>query len=162
MPHILNLGEAVALGFHAMVLLAQQPRRRFPSSEIARVFSASEHTLAPVMKRLVRAGLADAVRGARGGFRLAADPGKVSLLELYELLAGPLEVDGCLLSSPECVGARCAMKGLVARLSREAREWLRRETLADLAGTVRLRREPGRVAGSSGKGVGNGPRLRRR
>jgi len=138
MSNIVDLTDTVSLAFHAMILLARHPEQRISSTEMADVFDASEHTIAIAMKRLVQAGLAGAVRGAKGGFWLTADPSKVTLLDIYELFEGPLAEGHCLLDKPVCMGEKCVMRGLVNRLNREAHKYLSQTTLYDLAETVQL------------------------
>ena len=138
MANIANISDTVSLAFHAMTLLARHPERRVSSSEVARIFDASEHTIAMVMKRLVQAGMADSVRGARGGFRLAAVPSKVTLLDIYEIFEGAIGERHCMLGKPACSGKKCVMGGLVNRLNSEARDYFVRTTLAELAKEVEL------------------------
>ena len=138
MANILRLSEASALGLHAMAVLTQRRDERLSGRALAAALGASEHTLAKVMHTLVRGGMADAVRGAQGGFRIARDPADVTLLEIYECIEGPFGDAGCLLGDPACDGAPCVMRSLMERLNAEAREHFRGTTLQELAAAVRL------------------------
>ena len=44
---------------------------------------------------LTRAGIIESLRGARGGMRMAVDPSAVSLLEIIEIVQGPITVFEC-------------------------------------------------------------------
>ena len=48
--------------------------------------------LVQILNLLVHAGLVRAVRGQQGGYELARDPGKITLLSVFEVLEGPLEL----------------------------------------------------------------------
>lgn len=65
---------------------------------LAAKYHISANHLAKVMPQFVRAGLAEAVRGAAGGYRLARNPKDVSLLDVVELFEGKMDVAGCLLA----------------------------------------------------------------
>jgi Rrf2 family iron-sulfur cluster assembly transcriptional regulator len=55
-----------------------------------------------IMNLLVRAGLAEARAGQRGGYRLLRAPEEISLLELVETGEGPLRPDRCTLRGGPC------------------------------------------------------------
>ena len=50
---------------------------------------------------LVRAGIIESLRGARGGMRLAVDPARLTLLEVVEAIQGPVSVSACATVGPE-------------------------------------------------------------
>jgi Rrf2 family protein len=84
---------------------------------IAEALGVSPSHLGKVMQRLVRAGILDSVRGASGGFTLAADPSSLTLLSILESVDGPVCGNGCLLGKPVCRGGRCALSALSEKVS---------------------------------------------
>jgi Rrf2 family protein len=54
---------------------------------------------------LVRAGLVESLRGARGGMRLAVDPSDITLLQVVEAVQGPVDIATCDTAGPD--GAPC-------------------------------------------------------
>jgi len=144
MGNLLRLSESASLALHVMVLLAQQGGQRSSTPELARRLEASPHTLAKVLQQLTRAGLVRAARGPKGGFALARPPRKISLLDTYQAVEGPLGKAQCLLGEPFCDGSRCVLGGLVEWVQREGRNYLSRTTLEDLARTIVLRARPRR------------------
>ncbi|MDY6834698.1 MAG: Rrf2 family transcriptional regulator [Chloroflexota bacterium] len=50
-----------------------------------------------LLRSLTKAGLVESYMGAQGGFALARDPSKVTLLEAVEAIQGPITVRKCLL-----------------------------------------------------------------
>ncbi len=48
--------------------------------------------LEQLMNRLVKAGIVTAVRGKKGGYALAQDPGELTLLNVLEALEGPVKI----------------------------------------------------------------------
>jgi Rrf2 family protein len=91
--------------------------------------------LPQVLADLQRAGLIEAAPGRAGGYRLARDPGAVSLLEVIEAVEGESRRQACVLR-----GAPCGQDGFcdVHGVFFEGQEALLRTfagaSLADLAG----------------------------
>lgn len=100
-------------------------RRAIPARFLEQLFVA-----------LRRAGLVNAVRGARGGFALVKSPAEVTVLEIVEALEGPLTASVC--DSDRGVGCgqagACAAAPVWARATRALREVFETTTLEDLAG----------------------------
>lgn len=139
MARLVGISEAVSLGVHTMVLLAQQPDRRFTNQEIARALHASWHHLAKVMRQLVKVGLVDSIRGPGGGFVLAKPARKVTLLDVFEAIEGPLEKDSCFARTRLCQGPCCVLGQAFRSVHEQLRKFLRSTTLAQLAGGIPLR-----------------------
>lgn len=121
-----------------MALLAKGCDRRFTNQEIAAALGASAHHLAKVMQRLAKVGLVSSVRGPRGGFSLGKPADEVTLLEIYEVVEGPLATCGCLLQTPVCDGTDCVLGDVVQTIHAQLRDYLSKTTLAKLAGSLGL------------------------
>lgn len=143
MTDILKLSDGSSLALHAMALLARHPEMRVSTTAMAKLFNASEHTLAKVMHVLVRAGFVDSVRGAGGGFSLVRDPRDITMLEIYEAIDGPLEEQHCLLGKPACNGKTCVMQGLMGKLHKELHGYFNRTRLDTLAKNIEIGDERG-------------------
>jgi len=120
---------------HTMSLLAGRDGRRLTTVEIAKVLGASEATLSKVMQRLGRAGLVESIRGPHGGFALTRDSASITLMEVYEAVEGAMPPAGCLLGKPVCQGGACILGGLIQDVDRRVRRYLKKVTLAELAGS---------------------------
>jgi DNA-binding IscR family transcriptional regulator len=88
-----------------------------PIAELARRRDAPVQFLEQLFAVLRRAGVVSSQRGVKGGYRFARDPSTVTVLEVVELLDGPLGRDA---------------EGIFADASRAAREVLERTTIADV------------------------------
>jgi Rrf2 family protein len=55
-----------------------------------------------ILASLVRYGFLQSVAGPRGGYRLARPPAEISLLDVLEIIEGPVLVDECLLGGGSC------------------------------------------------------------
>jgi len=132
MASVLKISEATSLAFHAMGILAQNPKKMFSTKEIASFINASEAHLAKVLQRLAKAGLIESVRGPKGGFTVRDGAANTSLLEIYETIDGPLDQNNCLLGPPICQGKGCILGGLLSSVNQEVKRYLSETRLSDL------------------------------
>ena len=132
MSHLLKLSEAASMALHTAAILSARPGELVSTRTLASILGGSEAHLSKVLQRLVKGGLVKSVRGPRGGFTLARDPGEITLLEVYELMEGPLTPTACLLGEPIC-GGECLLGGLLADVDIRAKEYLSNKTLADFS-----------------------------
>jgi len=132
MTSVLRISEAAALALHTMVFLAENIEKQVSTKEIASIINRSEFHLSKVLQRLSRAGLAKSVRGPRGGF-IVGDKGKeITLLEIYEAIEGPVDMNPCILGSPVCCRSACIMGDLVQSVNNQFQEYMSTTRLQDL------------------------------
>ena len=81
----MRLQKATICGLYAVLDLASRPEAQISAAEIAAKYDVSLNHLAKVLRALVRAGLIESVRGPGGGYRFAANPRRVTLLDVIEL-----------------------------------------------------------------------------
>jgi Rrf2 family protein len=68
-----------------MLEFAADPQRQVSAAEIAAKYRVSTHHLAKVLRKLGRAGLLHAARGAGGGYRFAGNAKRITLMDVIEL-----------------------------------------------------------------------------
>ncbi len=139
MAQILRISEASSIGIHAMILLTLQAPSPVRVREIASAFSVSEAHCSKVMQRLVRCGMAQAIRGPRGGFRLLIDPTCTSMLDVYEAIEGALEDTRCLFQIRKCENG-CIFDTLMGDLNQQLREHFSSTTLRAAAEALARKR----------------------
>ncbi|HTA15598.1 MAG TPA: Rrf2 family transcriptional regulator [Solirubrobacteraceae bacterium] len=88
-----------------------------PIGELARRREMPVQFLEQLFAVLRRAGVVSSQRGVKGGYRFAREPAEVTVLEVVELLDGPLGRDS---------------EGVFADASRAARDVLEQTTIADV------------------------------
>lgn len=126
-----QFSEAVSLALHSMVLLARCPSP-LTVREVAERTKASFHHLAKVFQRLRKACLVASTRGPKGGFVLARPPERITLLEIYEAIEGPVSERVCLLGEESCPFRGCIFGGLLGEFAFRFREYLASHTLSDV------------------------------
>jgi Rrf2 family transcriptional regulator, cysteine metabolism repressor len=101
------LAELARIGGSEPVAIGELARRReVPAQFLEQLFAV-----------LRRAGVVSSQRGVKGGYRFAKDPAAVSVLEVVELLDGPVGRDA---------------EGVFADAAAATREVLERTTIADV------------------------------
>ncbi len=106
---------------YALLALAELARNTsgdpVPISELARRRDVPVQFLEQLFAVLRRAGILSSQRGVKGGYRFAKEPSSVSVLEVVELLDGPVGRDS---------------EGVFADAAQAARDVLARTTIVDV------------------------------
>lgn len=80
--------------------------RHHPSLRTRRLIAAAMdlpgNFLSQILATLVRHGILDSTAGPAGGYALARAPAEITLLEVIELIEGPVTLDQCLLGGGAC------------------------------------------------------------
>lgn len=103
-----------------VLFMARTPSRFFTVREISTVQEIPPSFLAKILQKLSRAGITASARGSRGGFRLAMDPGDITLLKVVEAVEGRLAPNDCLVEGRACSRAgRCSVHPVWRELREE-------------------------------------------
>lgn len=100
-------------------------------NQLAERLACSPSYLAKVMRGLVRAGILDSYRGARGGVLLSRDPAELTLLEITEASQGVLVRNYCREIDVGSIPV-CAFHQAMVEIREATTKILSRWTLADL------------------------------
>ncbi len=106
--------------------------------DIAASQRISEKYISRLIIALRRAGMVRSIRGAHGGFRLAKAPGELTLLDIVEVMEGPLSIVDCVKMPGKCGSSgECATREIWERLNAEIRASMSRITLQDIVANCR-------------------------
>ncbi len=123
-------------GIYALQALLHLAERddRVPASRVAEELGIPSNYLAKVLQRLGQEGLVDATRGRTGGYRLAVEPGRLSVADIiapFQELATPRT---CLMGG-SCDPARpCSAHRHRVEWNDAIQDLLKSTSLADLLG----------------------------
>ncbi|MBU1220352.1 Rrf2 family transcriptional regulator [Myxococcota bacterium] len=132
MFNALNISEASNLAIHALIVLNNLGgKKKLSTQYIAKLLKVSESHLAKVMQRLVKKGILQSVRGAKGGFNLKKKPEDITLLEVTEIIDGNVPTKRCLFQIPRCQDGDCIIARLQHDVSVMVRERLAQHSIAD-------------------------------
>jgi len=126
-------------GMRCMLQLALQRGRTVSLSELAAIEGIAPPFAAKVLLRLRHAGLVAATRGRHGGYVLASDPARITVLRILDALGKPL-FDSTFCrdhGSPDASAcsrlADCSLRPVWAHLDALLKRFFENTTLADLA-----------------------------
>lgn len=101
--------------------------------EVAACGDIPPHFLAKIAQQLSRAGIIEILQGARGGYRLAVPPEKLSLLSVIEAIIGEIFLNDCVMRPESChASPSCAVNNVWQQARDQLRETLAKVTFAKL------------------------------
>lgn len=130
MGKIFAMSEAASIAIHSMVLIARS-ENGINAVRIAEITGFSKNHISKVLQRLVKNDMLKSVRGPSGGFSLKKAPQRITLLNIYESIEGPLEILDCPLANEICNFDRCIMGNIANNLTIEFKKFLKRQTLRE-------------------------------
>jgi Rrf2 family transcriptional regulator, iron-sulfur cluster assembly transcription factor len=125
-------------GIHALralAALAQMSNSSFAgAADLAKATGAPRNYLGKLLKALSREGLVESQKGRGGGFRLAKDPARITLLDVMEPAARVTRWTGCFMGRTTCSNdAPCALHDRWSTARDAYFQFLKETTVADLA-----------------------------
>lgn len=101
--------------------------------DIAESQQISEKYISRLIIELRKAGMVKSVRGAKGGYKLARTPKYLTVLDIVEVMEGPIAIVDCVAEPNICLRlSACATREIWTKLNNEIRESLAKVTLQDI------------------------------
>ena len=128
--------KSTRFALYAALEMARGGDGLITASAVASRYDISSHHLAKILQQMVRSGLATAVRGVGGGYRLARSPKKITLYDIVEIFEGAQDLEGCVLSdnSTPCAHPNaCCIKKVFDEIEQQAYFTLKSIRLSTLA-----------------------------
>jgi FeS assembly SUF system regulator len=134
---------------YGIVLLAhfagEAPGATHNAREMAEETALPLPVVSKMLKTLAGAELLESLRGSKGGYRLAREPGDVTVAEIIQALEGPIALMECAVGPGHCdQEPSCPVSEPWQRINRAVQSALERVTLAELARTRPPARPPRR------------------
>jgi FeS assembly SUF system regulator len=92
---MLRISRLTDYGTVVMAYLANHAQQAHNAKEIALHTRVASPTVSKLLKLLTRAGLLLALRGAKGGYSLAVDAEKISLVQIINAIEGEIALTAC-------------------------------------------------------------------
>lgn len=130
----MNISSRTEYGIRALLVVASS-KGQLKRSEIAQAAGIPLPFLTQILQSLITAQLIKSQRGPEGGYLLAKDPAKISLLEVITALQGPIVPRGCVdLGEPTVchIEHSCSLKNVWAKLKEANEAVLASYSLKDL------------------------------
>ena len=130
----MKFSTSIEYAIHGLIFLAKVPAGKITLIiDVARAIGVSETYLRKVFQQLVRGGIVNSQRGARGGFYLSREPENISLKEVVEAIDGSLPEYGCLRDRRSCgITLNCPVKKVFEQARQKMADVLDATSLRDL------------------------------
>src|SRR5574338_1655155 len=130
---MLKLSRLADYGVLLMTHMAGARDRVRSAQAISEATGIPLPTVSKLLSGFARAGLLQAVRGAKGGFRLARDPRQISVSDVIAVGDGPIAPTLCLEAASNCeLEWLCPSRFAWGTINRAVQQALADLTLADL------------------------------
>ena len=128
----MKLQKASSFALYAVLELAENPTSQLSGTEIADKYGISAHHLAKVLRDLGRAGIVEAARGVGGGYRLAVNAKRLTLLDVIQVFE-PIGPQGAAEEDPElATDAGCALRMVLDEVDDHALATFRSITISTM------------------------------
>ncbi|MGW0665096.1 RrF2 family transcriptional regulator [Streptodolium elevatio] len=146
----MQMSEGVEWALHSCLNLAWADGRAVTAGKLAAFYDLPAAYLNRQLQALARAGIVTSTSGPRGGFRLARDPARITLLDVVVAIEGEQEAFRCRQIMRDGPGGRsdvdyrrhCLVSQAMSRADLAWRRELAAQTLADIGAAVE-RKHPG-------------------
>jgi Rrf2 family protein len=131
-----RLSKKADYGLIALKHLAQHSDDSVSAREIAAQYRIPAELLAKILQRLARKGLVLSQQGTHGGYVLARDPSKISIVDVIEALDGPIGITPCERGSTCEQLDRCTVKDPLNVVRAKMVRILGDTSIYELAGSI--------------------------
>ncbi len=130
---MLRISKLTDYGTVILADLADRGDALTSAAEVAERTGLGLATVKKLLKTLAKAGLVEATRGARGGYRLTRAPADITAADVIDALEGPVSITECSVSEKTCeIEANCTVGNAWQRINVAIRRALDDISLADL------------------------------
>ena len=128
----MRLSPAAEFAVRGAVVLAEDYGRGLLTiDEICAKRGLQKEYLTKIFRQLANAHIVVPMRGKNGGYTLARDPSRITLLDVVQAVEGPLAVNLCQQDPPRCNQTSCVLHGVWADIQQTMVSRLSSVTLAD-------------------------------
>ncbi|MEW5900284.1 MAG: Rrf2 family transcriptional regulator [Acidobacteriota bacterium] len=108
-------------------------RKQLSTAELSGVLHSPRNHIAKVIQILARGGFIQTVRGKGGGIRLAREPGRILVQEVFDLIEGPVCLIECIVNPDVCLfSLNCRLRLKLREAQENMTSVFRFTTLAEL------------------------------
>lgn len=138
---MVKLNKSTRIALYSVVELARHPEAVISAGEIAKKYGISEHHVAKVLQQMGRVGMVRSMRGIRGGFQLARDPRRITMMDVVQIFERQPPNEGCLLldENEGCPSeATCRIGEVFNEIQEQAFYTLKSISIATLLGPKKI------------------------
>lgn len=132
----MRITQEADYAFRIVRCLAASESGKMGSAEISEDAGIPHRFTFKILRKLTHAQITQSIRGKGGGYRLAKEPASITLLELVEIIDGPVFINKCLEPGYECSmhsDTLCDLHRKFGEISETVRDEMRKVTFDMLA-----------------------------
>jgi FeS assembly SUF system regulator len=134
---MLRLSKMADYGTVVMSTMIGAPERTHSAAEIGAAIHVPLASVSKILKTLARGGLLVSSRGAKGGYTLARPSNQISLVDIIDVMDGPVGMTECSVTPGLCaLESGCAVRANWQRINRAMLGLLREITLDQMIAPV--------------------------
>lgn len=133
MKSLINISEGASLALHSLALMAARQPEKLNVKTLADRLDASKAHLAKVLQKMSKADYVKSFRGPTGGFTLNRPAEDVTLLDIYEVIEGQVQLQDCPVGLDECMFNKCIFNDSLSKISQEIYKTLKKIKLSDFS-----------------------------
>ncbi|MFQ5648715.1 MAG: RrF2 family transcriptional regulator [bacterium] len=140
---MLKLSKKSEYGIIALKHMLNQPAGEVSTAkDIARVYNIPAEVMAKILQTLARKGIVQSSQGAKGGYFLAREGGRISLSEIIESIEGPVGIVNCVNDQDcDCVQlTNCNISDPFKVIQKQFKIFLSGISLADINDQMEMQR----------------------
>lgn len=117
-----------------VLYLSENKGRLANVDEISKSMLIPKSFLAKILQRLEKGGIVESSKGKKGGFTLVKEPKEVSLIEVIEIIQGPLSINVCAIDKRKCnLSNICSVHPVWVKIRKEIEENLKKTSFKELS-----------------------------
>jgi len=127
----MRITQEADYAFRIVRCLAASDTGKMGSIEISDCAGIPHRFTFKILRKLTHAKITESIRGKGGGYRLAKLPKDITLLELVEIIDGPVYINKCLEPGYECsmhTDTLCQLHCTIGKISVTIRDEMRKVT----------------------------------
>ena len=133
MAKLFNISEATIIAFHSLALMDKESSLR--AETVSTTTNASKNHVLKVLNLLSKHGFIKSTRGPKGGFQLNKKPESIKLLDVFEIIEGPILPSPCGLKMEQCPFNKCVFGDITFQLTQMFVDFLKNKTVQDFSDT---------------------------
>ncbi|MGM0648727.1 MAG: RrF2 family transcriptional regulator [Bacteroidota bacterium] len=131
MAKLFNISEATIIAFHSLAMMDNYTL--VSAEKVATTTSASKNHVLKVLNLLVRHEYIQSIRGPKGGYKLNKQPDKIYLLDVFEMMEGPILPSPCGLTMEQCPFKKCVFGDITFQLTEMFVDFMKGKTVKELS-----------------------------
>jgi Rrf2 family transcriptional regulator, nitric oxide-sensitive transcriptional repressor len=128
MSKVLNISSASYIALHSIADIASC-KTKINIKTISSFINIAEMHVAKIIPSIVNFGYLKSTRGPKGGLMFSKHTSSVTLLEIFELIEGSIQIDNCPTECKKCPFKTCIFGGLPQKMSLEFQNYMQNKTI---------------------------------